>query len=136
MKDDKVNKTPVLFDAKKIDSVFCESASSTRSTMSQGNHSIEMTTIGNESNGFDAEKIGYPDLSQPPGSDDFLILTKVEKLMPSDFSTEVRPRLDAKHYFKNIHVLLDLEKLTTSEIMDTMIRKVCHENNQKYDSNA
>lgn len=120
--EDKEPKNSVFVDAKKINGILNEAFSSSASSSSMSQESIEMTLRANGSNGFDVEKAGFE--SQTRESDDFLILTKVEKLTPTDFSSEVRPRLDAKHYFKDIQVLLDLQKLTTSEIMEEMIAKV------------
>lgn len=120
--EDKEPKNSVFVDAKKINGILNEAFSSSASSSSMSQESIEMTLRANGSNGFDVEKTGFE--SQTRESDDFLILTKVEKLTPTDFSSEVRPRLDAKHYFKDIQVLLDLQKLTTSEIMEEMIAKV------------
>ena len=86
---------------------------------------MEMTTRINGTNGaVDVEKSGFGGVDIPPGSDDFLILTKIERLPSCDFSSEVRPRLDAKHYFKDIEVLLDLDKVSAEDVVDEIISRV------------
>lgn len=127
------NKIPTFYDAKKIDGIFNDDLSpatprlvSHSFTMNQEQETIEMESNVCSNGKIDVESFKPPDL--PPGSDDCLILTRIEKLTPSDFSNEVRPKLDVKHYFDEIQVMIDLDKLSIEQVMDEMIaRTFCNE---------
>lgn len=53
-----------------------------------------------------------------------IIYTKVEKLEPRDFASEIRPQLDISHYFDSIQVLLDANANNPNEIVEQLVEKV------------
>lgn len=53
-----------------------------------------------------------------------IIYTKVEKLEPRDFVSEIRPQLDIRHYFDSIQVVLDANANNPNEIVEQLVEKV------------
>lgn len=76
----------------------------------------------------DLESGGNPFLSPytplEESGEETLVYTKIEKVEPRDFSTEVRPQLDVKHYFKDMTVILDLDNGNIDEVIDILLQQV------------
>ena len=53
-----------------------------------------------------------------------IVYTKVERLEPRDFVSEIRPQLDIKHYFDSIQVLLDSCATSPNEVVKRLLEKV------------
>lgn len=66
----------------------------------------------------------------PPGKREVkLIYTQVEKLPLRDFYHEVRPMLDVEHYVFDMTVILDLDKMSTEDIVTELLSKIFPEKN-------
>ena len=53
-----------------------------------------------------------------------IIYTKVEKLEPRDFVSEIRPQLDICHYFDSIQVLLDSDANSPNQVVKQLVPRV------------
>lgn len=86
---------------------------------------------GRYNEGFDASgeisRIQDPESGENRNVEDreeAIIYTKVEKLEPRDFVSEVRPQLDIRHYFDSIQVVLDANANSPNEIVEQLVEKV------------